>query len=112
MLSDMELLRDTIAEGVPIEDRFTVRRVEMVPPPREYCPDDVRRVRDLMGMSQGVFALFLGVDSGTISAWEQGRRKPTGTARRLMDEIEADTTHWRVRIHSLVKPKTGGSSCK
>ena len=109
MVADLETLRDTIVAGVPLEDRFTVRRVRFVPPPRVYRPEDVRRVRVLLSMSQGVFALFLGVDAGTISAWEQGRRKPTGTARRFMDEIEADPEHWGRRALLILETQAEDS---
>jgi putative transcriptional regulator len=112
MVAGLEALRDTLAAGVPLEERFTVRRVEMIPTPRVYGPEDVRRVRGLLGMSQGVFARFMGVDVGTISAWEQGRRTPTGTARRLMEEIESNPKHWEGRVHALVKIKEVGPSQK
>ena len=34
------------------------------------------RVRDLLGMSQVLFARFLGVDANTVRSWEQGTRPP------------------------------------
>jgi DNA-binding transcriptional regulator YiaG len=68
-----------------------------------YGPEDVHRVRRLMGMSQVVFAQFLGVDPNTVRSWEQGARPPSPIARRFMGEIEADPEYWRRRVtQSLV----------
>ncbi len=67
-----------VMKGVePWEQRLTVRtdHAEFVRP--EYGPDDVRRVRSLLRMSQVVFARFLGVEPNTVRSWEQGSRPPT-----------------------------------
>lgn len=37
-----------------------------------------------MGLSQTQFARLLGVSIRTLQQWEQGRRHPTGPARRLL----------------------------
>jgi putative transcriptional regulator len=84
--------------GEPLEKHFTVRTYKVEFTPRDYGPDDVRRVRGLLGMSQVLFARFLGVDANTVRSWEQGTRPPSSIARRFMDEIENDPAHWRQRI--------------
>ena len=84
--------------GEPLERHFTVRTYKAEFTPRDYGPDDVRRVRGLLGLSQVLFARFLGVDANTVRSWEQGTRPPSAIARRFMDEIEADPEHWRRRI--------------
>src|SRR5579883_1391046 len=84
--------------GEPLERHFTVRTCKVEFTPREYGPDDVRRVRGLLGMSQVLFARFLGVDANTVRSWEQGSRPPSPIARRFMDEIEGDPEHWRQRV--------------
>lgn len=94
-----ELCR-TIEAGIPVEERFTVRRARFDFDPREYGSADVRRVRGLMGMSQAVFAYFLGVDANTVRAWEQGRNTPAPIARRFLAEIEAAPEHWKQRIRA------------
>jgi DNA-binding transcriptional regulator YiaG len=87
-----------IRTGKPPERHFTVRTYKVEFTPRAYGPDDVRRVRGLLGMSQVLFARFLGVDANTVRSWEQGTRPPSPIARRFMDEIEGDPDHWRQRI--------------
>jgi putative transcriptional regulator len=47
-------------------------------------PNDVVRVRGKLGLSQARFAQLLGISENTLQNWEQGRRKPTGSARVLL----------------------------
>lgn len=42
-------------------------------------------VRRSFGVSQDRFANLLGIKPGTVRNWEQGRRKPTGPAKVLLD---------------------------
>jgi DNA-binding transcriptional regulator YiaG len=88
----------TMRSGGLSGKRLTIRTYKMDFTPRDYGPEDVRRVRGLLGMSQAVFARFLGVDANTVRSWEQGTRPPSPIARRFMDEVEADVEHWRARI--------------
>ncbi len=79
--------------------RLTARTYPLDFPLVDYGPDDARRVRDLLGMSQVVFARFLGVAPNTVRSWEQGTRPPSPIARRFMAEIEADPDYWRRRAN-------------
>jgi putative transcriptional regulator len=81
---------EAMRSGEPLEERFTVRTYRVDFTPRAYGAADVRRVRGLLGMSQAVFARFLGVDANTVRSWEQGNRPPSAIARRFMDEVEGD----------------------
>jgi DNA-binding transcriptional regulator YiaG len=89
---------DVMRSGETLPERLTARErhAEFVRP--SYDPADVRRVRGLLGMSQVVFAQFLGVASNTVRSWEQGTRPPSSIARRFMGEIEANPAYWRQRI--------------
>ena len=87
-------LRDALEAGVPLETRFTVRTYKLDLTPSDYGPDDVKRVRASLAMSQGLFARFLGVSPGTVKAWELGTNGPSPIARRFMDEVAADPGRW------------------
>jgi putative transcriptional regulator len=89
-----ELLR---SEGLQSR-RLTVRTYRLPPAPREYRPEDVKRVRELLGLSQAVLAGFLGVKVNTVRSWEQGKRPPQPIARRFLAEIEADRAYGRRRV--------------
>lgn len=49
---------------------------------------DVKRIRDAFDMSQSEFAAMLGISIDTLQNWEQGRRKPVGPARVLLQVAE------------------------
>jgi putative transcriptional regulator len=94
--------RDTIEAGIPIEERYTVRRVKLNLMPQAFGPEEVKRVRATLGVSQPIFGQFLGVDVKTVRSWEQGRRVPSGMARRFLEEIQAAPEHWRGRLHQVM----------
>jgi putative transcriptional regulator len=50
----------------------------------EFTPMDIKEIRYKLDKSQSEFALMIGVSVGTLQNWEQGRRKPVGTARALL----------------------------
>jgi putative transcriptional regulator len=89
-----ELLR---SEGLKSR-RLTVRTYKVPPAPRVYRPEDVKRVRELLGTSQAALAGFLGVNVNTVRSWEQGKRPPQPIACRFLSEIEADPVYWRRRV--------------
>jgi len=49
-----------------------------------FRPADVRAIRDQLDVTQGEFALMIGVSVATLRNWEQGRRVPDGPARALL----------------------------
>ena len=53
-----------------------------------------RQIKDIreetLHVSQPIFASFLGVTPAAVKAWEQGTKKPSGSARRLMQIIAQD----------------------
>jgi DNA-binding transcriptional regulator YiaG len=81
----------------PLGSRFTVRAYK-IPGPPSYDGAGVRRVRELLAMSQAAFAAFLGVDASPVRSWEQELRVPNPLACRMLSEIEADPAHWRKRL--------------
>ena len=87
------------APGTPA---VTVRtyRLGVIPPP-EVGAAEARAARAELGLSQSVFAEFLGVSPSTVRAWEQGKRGPSPLARRFLGEIRREPEHWRraVRAH-------------
>ncbi|MCC0029646.1 MAG: helix-turn-helix domain-containing protein [Brucellaceae bacterium] len=54
----------------------------------EVDRDEITAIRFKAGLSQDAFADRLGISVATLRNWEQGRRKPSGPARRLLDIID------------------------
>lgn len=50
----------------------------------ELGEPDVRAVRKEYRLSQAKFAALMGISPATLRNWEQGRRKPEGSARILL----------------------------
>ena len=51
-------------------------------------PADIIRVREQAGVSQSVLAGYLNVAVSTVSQWERGQRRPTGTALKLLHVVK------------------------
>jgi DNA-binding transcriptional regulator YiaG len=96
MHSLRELAR-AIEDGTPLEERFTVRTIN-IPEPGKYSPAAVKKLRAELGMSQAVFAELLGVSRVWVQGWERGVRQPSPLARRLMDTIHANPVSWLATV--------------
>ncbi len=63
-------------------------RIKALPLPRpvkSITPAQVRAIRKKLNVSQPVFAAMMNILPVTAASWERGRRRPTGTALRLLD---------------------------
>ena len=100
--------RDALRDRIPLETRYTVRQVVVVEPPPPLTPAEVRGVRESLGLSQPVFADFLGASPSTIRSWEQGQKPPSPMARRFLGLIAADPPYWKSRLRSMVRTPGGG----
>ena len=80
----------TRLHGAGLLDSLTMREFDALclPPLREYTAADIRRVRAETKASQAVFAAVLNVGPTTVAAWEQGTKKPSGPAVKLLDLVE------------------------
>lgn len=56
-------------------------------PGREFNFDspNPKLIREKLGLSQGKFASLMGISTSTLQNWEQGRRKPEGPAKVLLN---------------------------
>ena len=73
-----------------VVDEVTMREFDALclPPLRDYTADDIRKIRTESKVSQAVFAKYLNVKKITVAAWEQGTKKPSGTAVKILDIVE------------------------
>jgi putative transcriptional regulator len=62
--------------------------VEIPDPAPTWSSKDIVNMRHkIFNVSQPIFANILSVQASTIKAWEQGRKKPSGAASRLLQII-------------------------
>lgn len=64
--------------------------------------EDVQALRQEFGVSQSVFAKFMGVSINTLQNWEQGRRQPTGAARVLLTIAYRQPTLFRETVAEAI----------
>lgn len=98
-------LRDTLRRGEPVEKHFTVRKVKLDLRPQAYEAKSVKITRARLGVSQPLFAKLLGVSVDLVQSWEQGTRKPSPMACRLLDEMNLDPARWQDKLRDAMKEK-------
>jgi len=81
-----EDLQEGLQEAIEFEKGIGKARVAafVIDPVKEYSNKEIRAIRNQAGMSQSVFASYMGVSKKTVEAWENGRTHPTGPACRLI----------------------------
>jgi putative transcriptional regulator len=80
--------------------KLTMKTVEIRDPP-PFNAVAVHKLRDRLGLSQGLFAKLLGVSRKLVEAWETGTRVPSPMACRLLDAISRKPSLY-VRRHRRV----------
>src|SRR5436190_112619 len=100
IIADLKAMHATLKAGIALHEKFTVRTVRAVPDPGEYNAKAVRATREVVGVSQPVFARMLGVSAALVRSWECGQRKPSPLARRLLDQIRANPSDWRAMVEA------------
>ncbi len=64
--------------------------IELPDRPPEVGAEELTELRLASGMSQAVFARLLNVSTKTVQSWEQGHRKPSQAALRLIQVFRQD----------------------
>jgi putative transcriptional regulator len=67
--------------------KLTLRVTDLVLPTvvKSIKPSEISGIRRRLNVSQPVFAALLNVPVATARSWEQGKRRPSGAALRLLD---------------------------
>ena len=73
-----------------VQGKRELRTTVLPAPPPPLGARDVRRMRDDLQASQGVFARYLNVSTKLVQAWEGGRRTPEGPALLLLHLVAQD----------------------
>ncbi len=61
-----------------------------IEPVSDFEAAEIKNIRNELGMTQVSFAWLMGVSNKTVEAWESGRNKPDGPARRILGMIKSD----------------------
>lgn len=88
-----EGLEEAIAYERGLSKNVRVKKVridttQLPDEPKEYQASDIKKLRKKLNCSQSLLAAYLNVSSNTIQAWEQGVRKPSHAALRLLEIVD------------------------
>ena len=84
-----ETVKDMIDSGANVS--FTKKELNSLGikiPSIQVTGVQIQAIRKRMNLSQSVFAKLLNVSSSSIRQWEQGKRRPTGATKVLLELIE------------------------
>ena len=104
-----ETIKDAIGDTVQnlmlsgIRTSFSERELKklgVVIPKVEINAQDIQAIREKIRLSQSVFARLLNVSSSSVRQWEQGKRKPSGSTRVLLELLRMNPTILNYRIES------------
>ena len=84
-----ETVQDMMNSGVEVS--FTKKELDSLGveiPKVQLTTDQIIAIRKQMNLSQTVFAKVLNVSASSIRQWEQGKRKPSGSTKILLELLE------------------------
>jgi len=86
LIEAMQELRDYSEGKVDLRKTY----LSVTPVCESISAEDIKAIRSKLSMTQGMFAMVIGVSKKTVESWECGRYKPDGAARRLLSMIQTD----------------------
>lgn len=93
-MSRFDEIRKGLLEAIAYErgelpEKVSTRRMALAKV-KDFTPAEIKQIRLNAEMTQTAFALCLGASQKSVEAWEGGRSKPNGSARRLLGLMEID----------------------
>ena len=73
-----------------VMDQVTLREFDRLclAPVEPMSPLQIRRLREKSNVSQAVFAALLNTSVSTVQKWENGQKRPTATALKLLHLVQ------------------------
>ncbi len=71
-------------------DEITMKNIEnlCIPEIQEYNSEKIVNIRKKYHLSQAALASIFNISLSTVQKWEQGHKKPSSAAKKLLDIIE------------------------
>ena len=76
ILEGLREMAEFATSGEPPEKRYTVRQLTLDLEPGDYTPEKVRATREVFGLSQPLFAKFLGVEVSACGTGSRASARP------------------------------------
>ena len=84
-----DTVQDMLNSG--LKTSFTKKELDALGveiPEIQLTHSQIKEIRKQMHLSQTVFARLLNVSPSSVRQWEQGKRKPTGSTKVLLELLE------------------------
>ena len=101
--SIQDAIGSTVADMMDagLEVSFTQKELNQLGieiPKSSISATDIKNIRQLMKVSQAVFAKLLNVSISSIRQWEQGQRNPSGSTIILLELLKRDASLLNYRL--------------
>lgn len=83
-----EMAQEIHQVGLMSEQTMREFDVLCCPPVKEYTPEEIQKLRKRCKVSQAVFAASLNTGPSTVQKWEQGQKKPSKLALKLLSLVD------------------------
>ena len=109
-----EAIKDAIGDTVQnlilsgIKTSFSEKELKelgVIIPEVEIDAQDIQEIREKTNLSQSVFARLLNVSPSSVRQWEQGKRKPSGSTKVLLELMRVQPSILNYRIKALYPSK-------
>jgi putative transcriptional regulator len=84
-------VQDMLDGGIVSKTSFTKKELNALNikiPAVQLSTSQIKEIRKEMNLSQAVFAKLLNVSPSSIRQWEQGKRKPSGSTKVLLELLK------------------------
>lgn len=85
--------------------KLHTKKVIVPDAPKKYTPQDIKKLRAKLKLSQSALATWLNVSLNAVQAWEQGTRNPSHAVLRLLDIFNKDFSSIEAIYESRAKTK-------
>lgn len=88
-----EILKEGLEEAIEFHRgnvKLRTKEVFLPDSPKKYKPNDIKKLRTKLNVTQKELAAWLNVSLNTVQAWEQGARKPSQSSLRLLEVLDKD----------------------
>lgn len=83
-----ETAKDLYEAGAMNEQTMRKFDAMCLPSIKDYTPEQIRRIRRRNHASQAVFAAYLNTTPSTVQKWEQGQKRPSRLALKLLSLVD------------------------
>ena len=84
----LESMEDLYRTGTITEITLREVRALCLPDVKPYAPNAIAKLRRKLKLSQAALARFINTSVYSVQKWEQGAKKPSGPALKLLHIIE------------------------